>query len=134
VSGGLHEEPTMTLATRQLATAIFLRLSLAVVLACAIGSFGSPVRASQGSAFNAFTSDVSLGPGRPVTPEKARRIQRASNGPDDPAVRAVANIALPSLLAAPEAAAAGAAWPAFPALPPTRIAALAFQARGPPLS
>ena len=124
----------MTLPTRHLATALFLRLSLAVVLACAIGSFGSPARASHGSAFNAFTSDVSLGPARPVPPEKIKRVQRASNNPDDPGLRTVAGIALPTLLAAPEAVAACAAYFASPAVTPARRAASGFQARAPPFS
>lgn len=50
-------------------------LSLAVVLTCALGSFGSPLQASSGSAFNAFTSDVTLGPSRASEPEKERKEQ-----------------------------------------------------------
>ena len=51
-----------------------LWLSLVVVLTCALGSFGSAVQASSGSAFNAFTSDVSLGPSRASEPEKAKAL------------------------------------------------------------
>lgn len=122
----------MRLPTRHLATQLFARLSLALVLACAIGSFGSPARASHGSAFNAFTSDVSLGPARPVPPEKIKRIQRASSGPDDPAVRAMASIAAPSLLAAPEAGVAAAAYFEIAIRPPARLGAAGFRARAPP--
>jgi hypothetical protein len=57
-----------------------LWLSLAVVLTCAIGSFGSPVSASTGSAFNAFTSDVTLGPSRASEPEKASKEQTPASG------------------------------------------------------
>lgn len=57
-----------------------LWLSLAVVLTCAVGSFGSAVQASTGSAFNAFTSDVSLGPSRASDPEKERREQAQPAG------------------------------------------------------
>lgn len=54
----------MSLAPRNWANALFLWLSLATVLVPAIGSSGSPLRLTQGSAFSAFTSDVSLGPSR----------------------------------------------------------------------
>jgi hypothetical protein len=55
-------------------------LSLVVVLTCAVGSFGSAVQASSGSAFNAFTSDVSLGPSRASEPEKVRKDQALPAG------------------------------------------------------
>ena len=70
----------MTLASRNWFRTGFLWLALAVVLTCALGSFGSPVRASSGSAFNAFTSDVSLGPSRASEPEKQRREQAPPSG------------------------------------------------------
>src|SRR3954468_10373649 len=52
----------MRLAPRHWANMLFLWLSLATVLVPAIGSSGSPLRLTEGSAFSAFTSDVSLGP------------------------------------------------------------------------
>jgi hypothetical protein len=55
-------------------------LALMVVLTCALGSFGSPARATSGSAFNAFTSDVSLGPQRAAAPEKDRQEQTPAAG------------------------------------------------------
>jgi hypothetical protein len=67
-------------ASRYCFRSFALWLSLAVVLTCAVGSFGSPVQASSGSAFNAFTSDVSLGPVRASEPEKQRKEQRPAAG------------------------------------------------------
>ena len=72
----------MVLVSRDRVRTCFLWLSLAIVLTCAIGSFGSPVRASNGSAFNAFTSDVAIGPGRAGAPEKARRELTPAPGGD----------------------------------------------------
>jgi hypothetical protein len=72
----------LTLGSRDRVRTLFLWLSLAIVLTCAIGSFGSPVRASSGSAFNAFTSDVAIGPSRAGAPEKARRELTAPSGGD----------------------------------------------------
>ena len=70
----------MIAASRQWLRSFALWLSLAVVLTCALGSFGSPVQASSGSAFNAFTSDVSLGPSRASEPEKERKEQTPGAG------------------------------------------------------
>lgn len=63
----------MTASPRHWIRTCFLWLSLAVVLTCALGSFGSPLRATSGSAFNAFTSDVALGPNRATAPDKERK-------------------------------------------------------------
>ena len=78
-----------------------LWLSLAVVLTCALGSFGSAVQASSGSAFNDFTSDVSLGPSRASEPEKERREQAPPAGA---AGQAKALPLLVALLAPPQPA------------------------------
>jgi hypothetical protein len=67
-------------ASRHWLRSFALWLSLAVVLTCALGSFGSPVQASSGSAFNAFTSDVTLGPTRASEPEKQRKAQTPGAG------------------------------------------------------
>ena len=70
----------MIAASRYWLRGFALWLSLAVVLTCALGSFGSPVQASSGSAFNAFTSDVTLGPSRASEPEKDRKAQTPGAG------------------------------------------------------
>lgn len=70
----------MIAASRHWLRSFALWLSLAVVLTCALGSFGSPVQASSGSAFNAFTSDVTLGPTRASEPEKQRKEQSPGAG------------------------------------------------------
>jgi len=68
-------------------------LSLAVVLTCALGSFGSPVQASSGSAFNAFTSDVTLGPSRASAPEKDRKAQTpGASGAGQATIARVSNL------------------------------------------
>lgn len=70
----------MIAASRLWLRSFALWLSLGVVLTCALGSFGSPVQASSGSAFNAFTSDVTLGPSRASEPAKERKEQTPSAG------------------------------------------------------
>ena len=70
----------MIAASRHWLRSFALWLSLAVVLTCALGSFGSPVQASSGSAFNAFTSDVTLGPTRASEPAKERKEQTPGTG------------------------------------------------------
>lgn len=70
----------MIAASRYWLRSFALWLSLAVVLTCALGSFGSPAQASSGSAFNAFTSDVTLGPSRATEPEKERKAQTPGAG------------------------------------------------------
>ena len=69
----------MTAASRQWLRDLSLWLALVVVLTCALCSFGSPVRASTGSAFNAFTRDVAIGP-RTARTEKHRRETAATSG------------------------------------------------------
>ena len=87
----------MIATTRHCLRGFALRLSLAVVLTCALGSFGSPVQASTGSAFNAFTSDVTLGPSRATEPEKNRKAQAPAGGSAGQAtlVRAATILAAP---------------------------------------
>jgi hypothetical protein len=98
----LYEE-RVTAASRHFARTVFLWLSLAIVLTCAVGSFGSPLRATSGSAFNAFTSDVSLGPSRAAEPDKERREQLPAPGGAGQAKAATA-FALVVTAAAPRAA------------------------------
>jgi hypothetical protein len=70
----------VTQRPRNPARILFLWLSLVTMLTCALGSFGSPVRASSGSAFNAFTSDVTLGPSRAAAPTKENRQATPTGG------------------------------------------------------
>ena len=65
----------MSLALRRSFFFLSLWLSLAIVLAPALDPVGSPLREVSGSAFNAFTSDVSLGPARAAPPERDRKDQ-----------------------------------------------------------
>lgn len=120
----------MTLASRYRLRTAFLWLALVVVLTCALGSFGSPVRASSGSAFNAFTSDVSLGPSRASEPEKQHREQAPPSGGSDQTKAAPAAVLIRALLPS------GTLRPFFepdPAPPSLRTAG-AIGARAPPLA
>ncbi|HTU11153.1 MAG TPA: hypothetical protein VMG08_09680 [Allosphingosinicella sp.] len=108
---------------------ISLWLSLAIVLTCALGSFGSPARATSGSAFNAFTSDVSLGPQRASAPEKDRQEQTPASGGTGQAKALPAATLIPA--AALPAAIPSASDPALPR--PVFSIAGALGARGPPL-
>jgi hypothetical protein len=121
----------LTLAPRNWLRTLFLWVALAVVLTCALGSFGSPVRASSGSAFNAFTSDVSLGPSRAAEPEKERREQTPPSG-DGSGHAAI--VPAPAVTAAPPFPRA--VRPVFrPSRAPLSLAtAGAVGARAPPLS
>lgn len=119
----------MTTALHHRVRSFCLALALAVVLTCALGSFGSPVRASTGSAFNAFTSDVSLGPTRAGEPEKQRKVQAVAPGG---AGHAGATLPLQIGLSPRLRVAAAAHFlPSF--APPASIVAGALGARGPPL-
>lgn len=122
----------MTLAPRNWAYAIFLWLSLATVLAPALDPVGSPLWPTEGSAFNAFTSDVSLGPSRADGPQKPRAFRTAPGDGDDPTL-ASAIAVLPSFPppAAPRAA-AGTIYAAADEPAPARFAGHGFQARAPP--
>lgn len=63
----------MTLALRRWGYFVFLWLSLGTAAVHAIVPLGSPLVARSGSAFSAFTSDLSLGPQRAAQPEKGAR-------------------------------------------------------------
>jgi hypothetical protein len=91
----------MRLAPRNWANALFLWLSLATVLVPAIGSSGSPLRLTEGSAFSAFTSDVSLGPSR-AAPIEAPGEGLTSGGDGDGASASIASSG--EALAGPDAA------------------------------
>jgi len=132
-SGRLHEEPRLTIAPLNRAYAVFLWLSLAVVLVPALGWSGSPLTRTQGSAFNAFTSDVSLGPRRAAPPEKADRRQSLSDGGSDGS----GGYAQVALVPAPSPTqvrrlADGTAFPDVADIGPARFSARGFQARAPP--
>ena len=123
----------MRLAPRNWANALFLWLSLATVLVPALASSGSPLRVTEGSAFSAFTSDVSLGPSRAAPIEEDGSRQTApGDGAGGSAFHARAAFA--ASLPGP-ALASSAAGPAFTALPSSRaarFAAGAIGARAPP--
>ncbi len=124
----------VTLAPRNWAHVVFLWLSLATVLAPALIPFGSPLIVRSGSAFSAFTSDVSLGPKRAAEPERDRKYQKAGGGPDGLHAYAGAALLTPSRLWQPPRLAAGAPFPAVPDRGPARLVARGFQARAPPLA
>jgi hypothetical protein len=123
----------MRLAPLHWANALFLWLSLATVLVPAIGSSGSPLRLTEGSAFSAFTSDVSLGPTR-AAPIEDNGAQQSAPVDGDGAIvfNARANLILPN---PSEARALSALRPGFadpPPQPRARFAAGAIGARAPP--
>ena len=103
-------------------------LSLAVVLTCAVGSFGSAVQASTGSAFNAFTSDVSLGPSRASEPERVRKDRALPTGAAGQAKARPVVAALPT----PRRPAPVEPRAAAPSTLPAIIMAGAVGARAPP--
>ena len=123
----------MILVPRNWVTVAFLWLSLATVVTPALDPVGSPLADSQGSAFNPFTSDVSLGPTRAATPEATRRNQNVTDGNSGQSnVQICIWLAAASLLP----------WfaegrsPDFPAVTPglgaARLFLLSVQARPPP--
>jgi hypothetical protein len=63
----------LTLALRKWGYVVFLWLSLGTAAVHAIVPLGSPLVPRSGSAFSAFTSDLSLGPQRGAQTEKAGR-------------------------------------------------------------
>ena len=119
----------MTAAWRHRVRTFALWLSLAVVLTCSLGSFGSPAEASSGSAFNAFTSDVSLGPVRAGEPEKQRREQTPPGGAGQAK-------ALPATVVAfvPPPPATPKVYTGYSVRAPAAIAVGTLGARAPPLS
>jgi hypothetical protein len=126
----------VTLVPRRLTRLLFLWLALATVIASALDPVvGSPLAESHGSAFNAFTSDVSLGPSRATAPERERKyLGRPAAGSGQPgAGTAIAAPQPPFRLAPPPAPAVLAVAP-----PPEghafRLAARASRARAPPFA
>jgi hypothetical protein len=125
----------LSLAPHRSAFAFFLWLSLAIVLGPALDPVGSPLREVSGSAFNAFTSEVSLGPSRAAPPERDRKYQAtpaggservaANDGAILPLVRI--EIALPRL-------AVGAPFPLRSGAGPGRLSGPPLPARAPPFS
>jgi hypothetical protein len=112
-----------------------LWLAIATVLINALAPIGSPIARGEGSAFNPFTSDVSLGPKRGAVVRKAASFASLSvdDGPGDagPVAGSVVPAALP--------------FPFSPPLRETRIPAPApvisglpaagrVRARAPPLT
>lgn len=120
----------MAVGSRNRIRTLFAWLSLAIVLTCALGSFGSPARATSGSAFNAFTSDVAIGPSRAGAPEKARRELTPAPGGAGQAKAILA--ALPAL--APPVRTPVRDHPAPPLNRSDIVTAGAVGARAPPLS
>ena len=111
----------------------FVWLALATILAPALAPVGSALETSSGSAFNPFTSEVSLGPSRSAPVAKAKAVPFASAGKaggsgriDAPATLAAA-IAAPC---APDRVAANAI--SHTPVPAECLASGAFRARAPP--
>ena len=125
----------MSLAPRNWANALFLWLSLATVLVPAIGSSGSPLRLTEGSAFSAFTSDVSLGPSR-AAPIEAGGDGQTSPGVGDGGSTFIASSgdALPGPSAAQSLPALRPDFIEPPPRHPATFAAGAIGARAPPVS
>ena len=122
----------MTLALRKWGYFVFLWLSLGTAAVHAIVPLGSPLVARSGSAFSAFTSDLSLGPQRAAQPEKDAR----HHSPADPGTDGGLGV-----IASQSAAAADSRLSADSASPPAPVAggpfaterpSSRFQARAPP--
>jgi len=134
-AGAAASGARLTLDLRRLAFAFLSWLALAVVLAPALDPVGSPLVQTSGSAFNVFTSDVSLGPSRAAAPERDRKLQTLPTGGPDDGGRTIPAAMLPSPPAVP--AVPGRSRPAWTlaATPaPGDAAAAPFNARAPPLS
>lgn len=120
-----------TVRTRALA----LWLLLFSIFTHALVPIGSPLQRANGSAFSAFTSEVSLSPDRKAQARQQRQLQDAggegSDGGDpsgDDLARAAPAALAPQLAQQSRFAAAPAAEPA------AEGGAAAFDARGPPLA
>ena len=70
----------MTAGRRTRAFLAFVWLALATILAPALAPVGSALEPSSGSAFNPFTSEVSLGPSRSTPVAKKAVANAASDG------------------------------------------------------
>jgi hypothetical protein len=123
------------LVSRRWAYTAFLWLTLATIFSNALAPSGSPLRPGSGSAFNPFTTDVSLGPKRGTKPVKDRQQHVTSEGDDRPAV-APANVVL-TLAAFPlptRIPSAGQPEPLLDPLVRPRPASRGFLARAPPFA
>jgi hypothetical protein len=120
------------LVSRRWAYTAFLWLTLATIFSNALAPSGSPLRPGSGSAFNPFTTDVSLGPKRGLKPVKDRQEQVTSEGDDQPAGPAVVTLAA---FAVPVGSpSAGQPEPMPDAVHRARPAARGFRARAPPFA
>jgi hypothetical protein len=123
----------LSLALHRSAFSLFLWLSLAVVLAPALDPVGSPLREASGSAFNAFTSEVSLGPSRAAPPERERKFQAMpAGGSDRTAARAEAARPVRRIAIALPVLAVGPNHPVRSGAGPGRFSGPALPARAPP--
>jgi len=124
----------LSLALHRSAFSLFLWLSLAVVLAPALDPVGSPLREVSGSAFSAFTSEVSLGPSRAAPPERERKFQAMpAGGSDHGAARAEAARSVRRIAIALPGLAVGPNHPVRSGAGPGRFSGPALPARAPPL-
>ena len=121
--------------SRRWAYTAFVWLTLATIFSNALAPSGSPLRPSSGSAFNPFTTDVSLGPNRGIKPVKDRQQQVTSKGDDGPATLpedpepAPAAFSLPTRLAS-----ASQFEPSPDSIVRARPASRGFLARAPPFA
>jgi len=123
----------MRLAPRNWANAFFLWLSLATVLVPAIGSSGSPLRPTEGSAFSAFTSDVSLGPSKAASIEEdGAQPSAPAGGGGEAVLNERATPGFPNAGRAQSVSAMRRGFAEPPPEPPARFAAGAIGARAPP--
>ena len=125
----------MSLASHRSAFAFFLWLSLAIVLGPALDPVGSPLREVSGSAFNAFTSEVSLGPSRAALPERDRKYQAMpAGGSQRVAASAGAILPLVRISIALRRLALDAPFPLVSGVGPGRLSGPPLPARAPPSS
>ena len=123
------------LASRRWAYTAFVWLTLATIFSNALAPSGSPLRPSSGSAFNPFTTDVSLGPNRGLKPVKDRQEQVTSEGDDGPAAGpAGAALALAAFPLPTRSPSAGQPEPMPDSIVRARPASQGFLARAPPFA
>jgi len=112
---------------------VFVWLAFATILAPALAPVGSALEQSSGSAFNPFTSEVSLGPSRSVPVAKAKAALFASDGKAGGSGRIDAPATLAAAIAAlcpPDPVRADAV--SHTPVPAECLAPGAFRARAPP--
>ena len=124
----------MTAGRHKGAFLAFIWLALATILAPALAPVGSALELSSGSAFNPFTSEVSLGPSRSSPVAKAKPVADAAN---DGKGGGHGRIEAPATLAASIAAPCPRDLVAADSIPRTNVdlqclAPGAFRARAPP--